>query len=303
MCTSCAQKLVEHCKEEKSSSSISSADIDAISNSIEKIFISNDDNVDSDDNDELFKDPPPKEDCQICFLPMPNAQRDVICGAQPMYQPCCGKVICYGCMATSIEEMNEGNMKRWCPFCRIPIYKTEKEFMERVGKRVKLNDAYAFYELAANYFTGTSCLPQDRSKSHELWNQAADLGYPQAHFNLAREYGEGNHDEEKAIQHYKLAAIGGHELARHNLGVEEYKSGNIARANKHFMISARSGYDKSLKEVGEGYKAGQVTKDDYAKTLRAYQVSIDEMKSEGRTAVEASLNRDFEQYKLRLRSM
>jgi len=115
MCTSCAQKLVEHCKEEKSSSSISSADIDAISNSIEKIFISNDDNVDSDDNDELFKDPPPKEDCQICFLPMPNAQRDVICGAQPMYQPCCGKVICYGCMATSIEEMNEGNMKRWCP--------------------------------------------------------------------------------------------------------------------------------------------------------------------------------------------
>ena len=66
-------------------------------------------------DDELFKDPPPKEDCQICFLPMPNAQRDVICGAQPMYQPCCGKVICYGCMATSIEEMNEGNMKRWCP--------------------------------------------------------------------------------------------------------------------------------------------------------------------------------------------
>ena len=57
----------------------------------------------------------------------------------------------------------------------------------------------------------------------------------------------------------------------------------MCRAMKHFMIAARSGYDESLKKVGEGYKAGHVTKDDYTKSLRAYQCSIDEMKSEGRT--------------------
>ena len=57
----------------------------------------------------------------------------------------------------------------------------------------------------------------------------------------------------------------------------------MCRAMKHFMIAARSGYDESLKKVGEGYKAGHVTKDDYTKSLRAYQCSLDEMKSEGRT--------------------
>jgi len=54
------------------------------------------------------------------------------------------------------------------------------------------------------------------------------------------------------------------------------------RAMKHFIIGARSGFDESLKAVGEGYKAGQVTKDEYANTLRAYQDSREDMKSEPR---------------------
>ena len=63
----------------------------------------------------------------------------------------------------------------------------------------------------------------------------------------------------------------------------EEENGNIDRAMRHFLIAARSGLNEGLKKIGEGYKAGHVTKDDYASTLRAYQCSIDEMKSEGRT--------------------
>lgn len=62
--------------------------------------------------------------------------------------------------------------------------------------------------------------------------------------------------------------------------------GNMDRAMKHFMIAARSGMDVSLKEVGEGYKAGHVTKDEYASTLRVYKDAVDEMKSEQRTKAE-----------------
>ena len=51
---------------------------------------------------------------------------------------------------------------------------------------------------------------------------------------------------------------------------------------KHFMFAARAGYD-CLKKVGDGYRRGDVTKDDYAKTLRAYQQIQDDMKSEDRT--------------------
>ena len=71
------------------------------------------------------------------------------------------------------------------------------------------------------------------------------------------------------------------------LGCIEEIDKNIDRAMKHFMIGAKAGEDDSLKKVGEGYKAGYVTKDDYASTLRAYQVSVDEMKSEQRSEAAA----------------
>ena len=51
------------------------------------------------------------------------------------------------------------------------------------------------------------------------------------------------------------------------------------------MIAASSGLEMSLKEVGEGHKAGYVSKEDYTKTLRAYQNTREEMKSEQRTKV------------------
>lgn len=93
---------------------------------------------------------------------------------------------------------------------------------------------------------------------------------------------------EKTLHHWKLAAIGGHEVARYNLGTMEE---DIVKSMKHFTIAARSGFDESLKAVGDGYKDGFVTKDEYANTLRAYQVSVAEMKSAQRTeaaAIEAT---------------
>ena len=50
------------------------------------------------------------------------------------------------------------------------------------------------------------------------------------------------------LHHSRLAAIGGHEGARHMLGVMEVKNDNVDRAMKHFLIAARAGEDKSLKE-------------------------------------------------------
>ena len=89
-------------------------------------------------------------------------------------------------------------------------------------------------------------------------------------------------DNDKAIRHWKLAAMGGHEYARYNIGGFEYENGHIDRAMKHFMIAARCGYNKALEAVGEGYKDGHVTKDEYANILRACRDSQDEMKSERR---------------------
>ena len=239
-------------------------------------------------DNKLFKDPPPKEDCPICMLPIPHSEG--ICGVSTVYMACCGKIICCGCSMAEDDEIKKGNIKPWCALCRVPIHKSNEEYNERLMRRMKLNDDEAFYSLGHSYRDGDYGLPQDFNKATELWQKAAELGSICAHYNIARDYhlGEGvEEDTDKAMYHFKLAAIGGHESARHFLGCREEANSNITNAMKHFMIAARAGYEKALKKVGEGYKCGHVTKDQYASTLRAYQVSIDEMKSKERAKAAA----------------
>jgi len=204
---------------------------------------------------------------------------------------CCGKSICSGCMIAARKEMIKGNIKRWCPFCRVPLHKTDAEAMERLKKRVKLNDAQAHLTLGHAYRNGGMGLTQDINKTIELWRKAAELGSTNAHFNLATAYHNGygvEQDRDKALQYWTLSAIGGDETGRYNLGAIEKANGNIDRAYKHWMIAARCGEDDSLKMVGVGYKAGHVTKEDYATTLRAYQSCGNEMKSKQRDIAAAA---------------
>ena len=287
-CISRDQKA-EHCNKDSTSfasSSDNSSAIDAVSDSIERVGISNDN-----DDDELFQDPPPKDDCQICFLPIPFSFG--VSRIPEIFMPCCGKVICGGCVMVSRKEMNKGNLKEWCPFCRTPNHRSHQEIIKRLKKRMKLNEAAAFLDLGKAYKTGAFGLSKDMNKAFELYIQAAEHGSINAHYMLAVcFYDEGvKKDEKKAIQHYKIAAIGGHEAARHKLGVIEMSNGNVDRAIKHYIMAAKSGLDDALKKVGMGYKAGFVTKDDYAATLRAYKSTQDELKSKQRDEAIAIYNK------------
>ena len=241
--------------------------------------------LDISNNDELlFQDPPPREDCPICMLPMPHA--NAVCGIDLTYMPCCGKTLCSGCMLTAEEEMSKGVMKSLCPFCRVSIHQSGKEIVKSLKKRMKMNDSESFFELGTQYSKGGCGLPQNMDMALKLFHQSAELDYVCAHFKLAYAYYHGRSvakDTEKAMHHYRLAAIGGHECARYNLGSINICNGNIERSMRHFIIAAKAGCDTAVKAVGEGYKAGYVTKDEYTKTLRVYQSSCLAMKSEQRT--------------------
>ena len=89
-------------------------------------------------------------------------------------------------------------------------------------------------------------------------------------------------DVKKAAYYYELAAMGGDIHSRHSLGVLEFKAGNVHRAFKHFLISAKAGHNYSLDAVKKGFTKGLLTKDEYANTLRANQKIQDEMKSDDR---------------------
>ncbi len=83
------------------------------------------------------------------------------------------------------------------------------------------------------------------------------------------------------------AAISGYSDARHNLGCVEWENHRFDRAVKHWIIAANLGHDDSLDVLKQGYKAGVVSKLDYAAALRAHQAAVDATKSPQREAAEA----------------
>eukprot|EP00979_Chaetoceros_neogracilis_P007454 scaffold1572_cov238-Chaetoceros_neogracile.AAC.1 len=229
-------------------------------------------------DEKLFKQPPPNEDCPICYLRLP-IETD-----QSMYQSCCGKMLCCGCVyAHAVAAADTEKFK--CVFCRFEGLSSDAENIERIKKRVEANDAWAMYNLGTCYRLGMMGLRQDHAKALELYHKSAKLGNNIAHHNLSDCYQTGDigeKDTRKATYHRQLGAMAGNVQARYNLGCAEGNAGNMDRANKHWMISANDGFDFAMKEVQKGYKNGLVTKDDHVKTVRAYGNSIDEMKSNDR---------------------
>lgn len=148
----------------------------------------------------LFKQPPPRDDCPICFLELPFS------GNKTTYKPCCGKILCDGCMYASAVDIDEGP----CPFCREPMSRSIEEEKRRTEKRMEVNDPKAFVVMGLDYAMGEMGLPQDTAKAIELWRKAIELGSNDAHFCLGDFYFRGTGVElnrKKAKHHMEIAAI------------------------------------------------------------------------------------------------
>ena len=244
-------------------------------------------------DEELFKQPPPAEDCPICFLRLPTLDTGW------RYMSCCGKVICSGCCHAPVYD-NQGNEvdNEKCPFCRTPCHTSDEEDNKRYMKRVEAGDAIANYNHGMYYQHGRYGFPQDYTKALELFVRAAELGYADAYCNIGNAYdnGEGVEvDKEKAMHYYELSAIGGSVVARYNLGFEEKKAGNWERSLKHFMIAIKAGGADSVNNIKQMYTKGLATKEDYMKALQSYQIYLSEIKSKQRDEA-AAADGDYRYY-------
>ena len=238
----------------------------------------------------LFRQPPPKEDCPICFIRMPTL------ASGRAYMSCCGNTICSGCFYSSLHD-NNGNIvdNPKCPFCRTPWHASNDEYIERTQNRVEAGDAAAMNTLGCCYRDRRYGLPQDYTKALELWRRAAELGYARADTNIgyAYSFGEGVEvDKKKARHYYKLAAMKGCTSARYNLGINEKKAGNMDRALKHYTIAAEGGDEDALKPIKELSENGHATKDDYTIALELYQTYLGEIKSYKRDQAAAASDSD-----------
>ena len=254
----------------------------------------------------LFKDPPAKEDCPICFLPMPV--KLITCMSLPPatissvpirdyaltsenenlknectdhYYPCCGKSICGGCVYSFAQSGNDDK----CPFCNANrADKTDEKNMQELMKRVEANDAEAMYVLGSHYQAGHGGLQQNEERAMELWTQAAKLGSSDVHYELGIHFHEGGRDMKKAKFHYEAAAMAGHEIARYNLGCIDFSSGNNSRGLEHCRIAASAGSHLAMHSFLVTFNQGMVSRDAIDSTLIAYNNSCTEMRSEARDA-------------------
>jgi TPR repeat protein len=79
--------------------------------------------------------------------------------------------------------------------------------------------------------------------------------------------------------------LAGHEVARFNLGLIEFESGNNERGVKHFRIAASAGHHNAMHALQTFYEKGIVGgRDAIDSTLTAYNNSCAEMRSKARDA-------------------
>ena len=227
----------------------------------------------------LFQPHPPKEECSICILPI------LVNGDNRFWKSCCGKTICTGCIYASTKRIRPP-----CPYCRAPApFRHDEEEIERMKKRMALNDPEAFHMMGCTYAVGGHGMQQDGPEAVQLLLKAIELGSVRAHNALGYMYEEGKvvaMDRKKAKYHYQLAAIGGSEESRLHLGHMEVLEGNMERGVNHWMLGAEAGDDDCMRMIKKGffqtYCNNMVTKHQYERAIRAHDACRSEMRSDDR---------------------
>ena len=221
----------------------------------------------------LFKQPESScyGDCPICCLPLSIDIKESVLMA------CCCKRICYGCYFANQKREFLRRLQHTCPFCRKAVPETDEEKNELLMKRVEVNDPIAMHEIGFKKYIEGNC-----TAAFEYFTKAVALGDVEAHYHLSGMYHNGDgaeKDEKRAFHHIEQAAIEGHPDARYNLGCMEKNYGRMDRAAKHWIIAAKLGHDNALGNVKVLYKAGDVSKEDFATVLRGHHAAIQATKS------------------------
>jgi hypothetical protein len=243
---------------------------------------------------DLFAPLPPTEDCAICLVPFSRLN------AESFYKACCGKHICVACFKENEASINKQNEEKagkkiafTCPFCREPNPTSNEERLRRLQARCLQNDSYAFTMLGESYDMGEKGTPKDDLKAFDCYIRAVELGSAVACGCIGTCYGKGIGvavDEERAALFWKIGALRGDIVARHNIGWTQYHTfGNHEIGIRHWKIAAEAGDQKSLNELrriynADGEKPGKefITKGYLDSAYRACHEAQMEIKSEAR---------------------
>jgi len=230
----------------------------------------------------LFRQPESSHlgDCPVCLLPL-----SIDLTKSKVYSCCSKKIICNGCNYAN-GRMRADSLKPKCPFCRqLAGGLSDKELDQNTMKRVEANDIVAMSEMAK-----VRSNEGDFSTAYEYWKKAAEMGDADSHYQLSALYNKDDgfeRDEKKQLYHMEEAAIGGHPIARYNLGCVEGNKGRNERAMKHFIIAANLGFDSAIEMLKGEYASGNISKEAFATALRAHHAAVNATTSPQREAAAA----------------
>ena len=200
---------------------------------------------------DLFKPLPPTEDCAICLVPLSRLAKN------SAYWSCCGNMICVGCNRQTKGTKDKPDA---CPFCRELRPASSDVVIRRYEARAAKNDHIASTDLGGHFKEGSYGLPKDDLKAHDCWIRAVELGSPEACTHIGFSYDQGNGlaiDKERAALLWRVGALRGDIVARHNIGVSEYYDlGNHEIGIRHWKIATEAGYQGSLDALKSIYNAG-----------------------------------------------
>ena len=186
--------------------------------------------------------PPSCKECPVCLCTLPLDSKDQI------YQSCCGKIICAGCIGEYSRTSGDGEPT--CPMCRAPMVCSDLEHIKRLYRRAGWGDGEAVNRIGLYHQNGMCGFNENLSVAKDIYNHACRAGCSDSHINLAVLY----HREDnlwRFCYHMKRAAILGNVNACFSIASMEYADGNISCAVKHWAIAARMGcqasYDNLIK--------------------------------------------------------
>ncbi|EJK67891.1 hypothetical protein THAOC_11004 [Thalassiosira oceanica] len=232
--------------------------------------------------EELFREPPPPQECDICSLPMG-------CSANRSIEGSAAISLCHYSNSTV-------HGSRCCPYCRQGYTDVESEKKNVVRRAKAKKDPHSILLIASMRQYGINGFEQDEKKAFKELVESAELGSRDACCVIGHSYAEGSGVERNmnlAKYWYQIAAVRGCSTSRVELANFDLKEKDPESAVRHLMISCRLGDDDGLNLLGKLYRGGLkkkdpcVTKDQYARALRSHKEFADSMKSDSRVAAAA----------------
>ena len=216
------------------------------------------------------------EFCPLCLLAVPFPTQD-----HSKFYACCMKRVCNGCCLAA----GKTGLGEICPFCRTPSPGNDDEALGMVQKRVAARDPEAIFYLGDVYLNGMYGMGKDPARAFRLWTEAAELGATAALCKMGFAYMNGMgvaQDKARAVSCWESAAMQGCAGSRQLLGAVEGDDGRYDRALRHFLISAKMGFEDALDAIKYMLAHGHATKPQYAEALKGYRDALEETKSHDR---------------------